>query len=46
MPGVAIQNPVGVQWVKGTKYPYSMAVVDNSINPDVPLNGELTPTNA
>jgi branched-chain amino acid transport system substrate-binding protein len=46
VPGVAIQQPVGVQWVKGTKYPYSMVVVDNSLNPSVPLNGELTPTNA
>lgn len=46
MPGVAIQQPVGVQWVKGTKYPYSMVVVDNSLNKDVPLNGDLKPTNA
>jgi branched-chain amino acid transport system substrate-binding protein len=46
VPGVAIQQPVGVQWVKGTKYPYSMVVVDNSLNKDVPLNGELVPTNA
>ena len=46
MPGVAIQQPVGVQWVKGTKYPYSMVVVDNSLNKDVPINGDLKPTNA
>ena len=46
MPGVAIQQPVGVQWKKGTKYPWSMSVVDNSLNKDVPLNGTLTPTNA
>lgn len=44
VPGVAIQNPVGVQWRKGTKYPYEMVVVDNSINSNVPLNGELQPT--
>ena len=45
MPGVAIQQPVGVQWRKGTKFPYSMVVVDNSINKDVPLGGDLLPTN-
>jgi len=46
MPGVAIQRPVGVQWRKGTKFPYSMVVVDNSLNKDVPTNGDLAPTNA
>jgi branched-chain amino acid transport system substrate-binding protein len=46
VPGVAIQQPVGVQWKKGTKFPYSMVVVDNSLNKDVPLNGTLEPTNA
>jgi branched-chain amino acid transport system substrate-binding protein len=46
MPGIAIQQPVGVQWRKGTKYPYSMVVVDNSLNKDVPTNGDLQPTNA
>jgi branched-chain amino acid transport system substrate-binding protein len=46
MPGVAIQQPVGVQWRKGTKFPYSMVVVDNSLNKDVPTNGDLQPTNA
>ena len=46
VPGVAIQQPVGVQWRKGTKYPYSMVVVDNSLNKDVPTNGDLQPTNA
>jgi branched-chain amino acid transport system substrate-binding protein len=44
--GVAIQQPVGVQWRKGTTYPYSMVVVDNSLNKDVPTNGDLLPTNA
>src|SRR5487761_1297230 len=38
VPGVAIQQPVGVQWTKGPTYPYSMVVVDTSLNPDVPLN--------
>ena len=46
MPGVAIQQPVGVQWRKGTNFPYSMVVVDNSLNKDVPTNGDLQPTNA
>jgi branched-chain amino acid transport system substrate-binding protein len=46
VPGVAIQQPVGVQWRKGSKYPYSMVVVDNSLNNNVPLGGDLVPTNA
>ncbi|HVC22425.1 MAG TPA: ABC transporter substrate-binding protein [Candidatus Dormibacteraeota bacterium] len=45
-PGVAIIEPVGVQWKKGTKYPFSMYVVDNSANKDVPINGKLEPTRA
>src|SRR5437660_1229793 len=45
MPGIAIQKPVGVQWKKGTKFPYSMVVVDNSANKNVPVNGDLAPTN-
>jgi branched-chain amino acid transport system substrate-binding protein len=45
VPGVAIQKPVGVQWKKGTKFPYSMVVVDNSANKNVPVNGDLVPTN-
>jgi branched-chain amino acid transport system substrate-binding protein len=46
VPGVAIIGPVGVQWQKGTKFPYSMKVVDNSANKNVPLNGDLKPTNS
>src|SRR5438045_2962684 len=45
MPGIAIQKPVGVQWKKGSKFPYSMVVVDNSANKNVPVNGDLVPTN-
>ena len=45
VPGVAIQKPVGVQWQKGTKFPYSMKVVDNSANKNVPVNGDLVATN-
>ncbi len=45
-PGVAITPPIGVQWKKGTKFPYEMQVVDNSLNKDVPLTADLQPTNA
>ena len=45
-PGVAIINPVGVQWKQGKDFPWTMYVVDNSINKDVPVNGDLVPTNA
>ncbi|MGH7665964.1 MAG: ABC transporter substrate-binding protein [Candidatus Dormibacteria bacterium] len=44
VPGVAIIEPVGVQWKPGTKYPFSMYVVDNSANKAVPINGKLEPT--
>lgn len=49
-PGVAIMNPVGVQWKRGkpgkfTDFPYAMYVVDNTLNPSVPLTGVLSPTN-
>jgi branched-chain amino acid transport system substrate-binding protein len=46
VPGVAIINPVGVQWKKGKQFPYEMVVVDNSLNPSVPIGGPLEPTNA
>ena len=46
LPGIGIMRPVGVQWRKGTKYPWEMVVVDNSLNPDVPVGGDLEPTNA
>ncbi|HYW28123.1 MAG TPA: ABC transporter substrate-binding protein [Terriglobales bacterium] len=46
VPGVAIVNPVGVQWKPGKGFPWSMYVVDNSINKDVPINGDLVPTNS
>jgi branched-chain amino acid transport system substrate-binding protein len=45
-PGVAIIDPVGVQWKKSTgKYPFEMNVVDNSLNKDVPIQAKLQPTN-
>jgi branched-chain amino acid transport system substrate-binding protein len=46
-PGVGIIKPVGVQWKPGTgTYPWVMEVVDNSLNPDVPVTASLEPTNA
>ena len=45
-PGVAIIQPVGVQWKpsKG-KFPFEMVVVDNSLNPAVKVQAPLEPTN-
>jgi hypothetical protein len=45
-PGVAIINPVGVQWkqVPG-RYPFRMKVVDNSLNTVVRIQAELQATN-
>jgi branched-chain amino acid transport system substrate-binding protein len=46
-PGVAIINPVGVQWKQSSgKYPFEMKVVDNSLNKNVPIGAKLEPTNA
>lgn len=45
-PGVGIIKPVGVQWKPGTKYPFEMKVVDNSLNHAVPVQAALEPTNA
>jgi branched-chain amino acid transport system substrate-binding protein len=45
-PGVGIIEPVGVQWKKGTTFPFEMQIVDNSANKAVALTGELEPTNA
>ncbi|MFC4533546.1 ABC transporter substrate-binding protein [Sphaerisporangium dianthi] len=46
VPGVAVQQPVGVQWKRGVgRFPYEMMVVDNSLNPAVPIGAELAPTN-
>ncbi len=45
VPGVAIQQPVGVQWKKGIgRFPYEMVVVDNSLNPAVRIGADLIPT--
>lgn len=46
-PGVGVIKPIGVQWKASTgKYPFDMVVVDNSMNPAVPIQGNLEPTNA
>ena len=45
-PGVAIQHPVGGQWREGKEFPWDIVIVDNSPNPDVPVGGDLEPTNA
>ena len=44
-PGIGMMRPVGVQWKKGTTFPWEMVVVDNSLNPDVAVGGDLEPTN-
>jgi branched-chain amino acid transport system substrate-binding protein len=46
VPGVALQHPVGGQWRKGTTFPWDVVIVDNSANKDVPIGGDLQPTNA
>jgi branched-chain amino acid transport system substrate-binding protein len=45
-PGVAITPPVGIQWqaVKGSKYPLDAVVVDNSLQPNARVTGDLKPT--
>ncbi|HMD92678.1 MAG TPA: ABC transporter substrate-binding protein [Trebonia sp.] len=43
-PGVAITLPVGIQWQKGTKYPLEYKVVDNTLQPNAKVNGDLLPT--
>lgn len=45
-PGIAIQKPVGGQWREGTDFPWDIVIVDNTPNPDVPVGGDLQPTNA
>lgn len=45
-PGIALQKISGGQWRKGTQFPWDMTLVDNTFNPDVPVNGDLQPTNA
>ena len=44
-PGVAITPPVGIQWQKGGKYPLDAKVVDNTLQPQAKITGDLKPTN-
>ena len=44
-PGVAITPPVGIQWQKGTRYPLEAVVVDNTLQPNAKITGDLLPTN-
>ncbi len=44
-PGVAILKPAGGQWQRASgQYPFELQVVDNSLNPAVPLTAALAPT--
>jgi branched-chain amino acid transport system substrate-binding protein len=43
-PGVAITPPVGIQWQKGTTYPLEAKVVDNTLQPEAKITGDLLPT--
>ncbi len=43
-PGVAITPPVGIQWQQGTKYQLEYKVVDNTLQPNAKITGDLLPT--
>ncbi len=43
-PASAITPPVGIQWQKGTKYPLEAKVVDNTLQPNAKITGDLLPT--
>ncbi len=43
-PGVAITPPVGIQWQKGTTYQLEAKVVDNTLQPNAKITGDLLPT--
>jgi branched-chain amino acid transport system substrate-binding protein len=43
-PGVAITPPVGIQWQKGTTYQLEYKVVDNTLQPNAKITGDLLPT--
>jgi len=47
-PGVAITPPVGIQWQKvpGSNYPLDAVVVDNTLQPNAKITGDLKPTYA
>ena len=41
-PNTALTPLVVGQWIKGSKYPLDMVIVDNTTAPDIPTNGEPT----
>ena len=41
-PNTALTPLVVGQWIKGSKYPLDMAIVDNTTTPEVPTNGETS----
>ena len=43
VPNVCTTPIVGGQWVKGTKYPYDLQVVNNNLYPDIPTQAKLLP---
>jgi branched-chain amino acid transport system substrate-binding protein len=43
-PGVAITPPVGIQWQTGGKYQLTAVVVDNTLQPNAKITGDLKPT--
>jgi branched-chain amino acid transport system substrate-binding protein len=45
-PGVVDTPCVGVQWKPSKQWGWSQYVVDNTLMPEVPLTGDLEPTNA
>ncbi|HEY0936058.1 MAG TPA: ABC transporter substrate-binding protein [Trebonia sp.] len=45
-PGVVDTPCLGVQWKPSSKWGWSQYVVDNTLMPEVPLTGDLEPTNA
>jgi branched-chain amino acid transport system substrate-binding protein len=45
-PGVALLHPVGGQWRPGKQFPWDIVIVDNTADKNVPLGGDLRPTNA
>jgi branched-chain amino acid transport system substrate-binding protein len=45
-PGIALQKISGGQWRPGSQFPWDMTLVDNTFDKDVPVNGDLQPTNA
>src|SRR5450756_2017330 len=43
VPNVCTTPITGGQWVKGTKYPFDLVVVSNSVAPEVPTTAKLKP---